>query len=59
MALVLLLLLDLEAVPHVRGGVGNVVTFLLGLELGLGTAAWPCASRRRTEVLLLYSPERS
>ena len=57
-ALVLLLLV-LEAVPLVHGGVGNLVAFLLGLELGLGTAAWPCASRRRTELLLLFSTEHS
>ena len=32
--LLLDLLLDLVAVPHVRGGVGSVEAVLLGLELG-------------------------
>ena len=59
LGLVVLLLLDLWAVPHVRGDLGNFLAFLLGLEPTLGTAAGLCASRWRTELLLPLSTEHS
>ena len=62
MALVLLLLLDLEAVPHVRGDVGTFLAFLLGLEPSDGELSSCCCSPQSTaaalmELQVVVSPE--
>ena len=52
-ALVLLLLLDLEAVPHVRGDVGTFLAFLLGLEPSDGELSCCCCSPQSTAAALM------
>ena len=50
---VLVLLLDLVALPHVRSGVGSFVPFLLGLELALGELRCCCCTLRSAASLMV------
>ena len=53
LGLVVLLLLDLEAVPHVRGDVGTFLAFLLGLEPSDGKLSCCCCSPQSTAAALM------
>ena len=53
LGLVMLLLLDLEAVPHVRGALGNFSAFLLGLEPTDGELSCCCCSPQSTAAALM------